>query len=45
MPHLALEEGIAIAGDDGLRHEVLQQIAVRRVRQADFVRHLAAFMV
>jgi hypothetical protein len=28
MPHLALEEGIAVAGDDWLRHEVLQQIAV-----------------
>ena len=45
MPHLALEEGIAVAGDDWLRHEVLQQIAVRGVRQADFASHLAALMV
>ena len=45
MPHLALEEGIAVAGDDWLRHEVFEQIAVRCVRQADFVSHLAALMV
>ena len=45
MLHLALEKRTAVAGDDGLRHEVLQQIAGRRVRQADFMSRLAVFMV